>query len=384
MDYHPQNHFSFAKNSPFNKTSFSFVDAAYDKSSRICGKEYVELYGGSATEKCDEHDVEVNFSQELWPVHCVQGTWGQKIDDRVQIPATATIVKKGLSTVVDSYGAFEDNFVYESKATISPGDMKIISENNLATLLKLADVENVYMTGLALDYCVKYTALQALDRNFSTYLIEDATKAVIDEQGVQAIAHLRKEGVGVVNASAVPREASGDEASHSTCYDLYSSMQYNNLVQYFQGNPDSEAKGFTTCSLCTNGTFSCSALVYGGKTPLIASHIHLASDGDGVNGNGDPVLSFCGDNTPGLIHLDTAYPEMCAPYSKYNSNNPNMKGVFLATPPNSGMSVKERVRDIAEYPGKYYFNFHSLASWQYWLSQNEGPRGMCRGVMELS
>jgi hypothetical protein len=175
-----------------------------------------------------------------------------------------------------------------------------------------------------------------------------------------------------------------DEASHSSCYDVFSSMRDNNLMQNFQGNPDSEAKGFTTCSLCTNGTFSCSSLVYGGKTPLIASHIHLASDGDGVNGNGDPVLSFCGDNTQGLINLEPPYPEMCAPYSSGNSNNPNMKGVFLATPPNEGISVRDRVRDIAENPGKYYFNLHSLASYHYWLSKNEGPRGMCRGVMELS
>jgi len=204
MDYHPQNHFSFAENSPFNKTIFSFIDAVYDKNSRICGKEYVDLYGGSAAEKCDESDLRVNYSQELWPVHCVQGTWGQKIDDRVQIPATATIVKKGHSTVVDSYGAFEDNFVFESKAAISPIEMNIMSENNLARLLKLADVENVYMTGLALDYCVKYTAMQALDRTFNTYLIEDATKAVIEEQGLQAITHLRREGVVIVNASSVP------------------------------------------------------------------------------------------------------------------------------------------------------------------------------------
>jgi nicotinamidase-related amidase len=203
MDYHPLNHFSFAVNSPLNKTSFSFVDAVYDKSSRICGKEYVDLYGGSATENCSQCDIRVNFSQQLWPVHCVQGTWGQQIDDRVKIPASAAVVKKGLTTVVDSYGAFENNFAFESKATEDPNEMETLSENSLATLLKLANVKNVYMTGVALDYCVKYTAMQAVDRHFSTAIIQDATKAVSEEQGVEAIAELRQEGVSIISSSTL-------------------------------------------------------------------------------------------------------------------------------------------------------------------------------------
>jgi len=172
--------------------------------------------------------------------------------------------------------------------------------------------------------------------------------------------------------------------NEASCYDLFSNMEFNNLVQSFPNNPDSMAKGFATCSLCTNGTLTCSALVYGGKTTLIASHIHLASDGDGAMGSGDPVISFCGDNSNGLIQLDPAYPEMCAPYMGGSSNNPDMMGVFLNTPANSGMTVSERVRDIASNAGKYYMNFHSIASWAYWQNQGDGPKGMCRGVMQLS
>jgi len=175
------------------------------------------------------------------------------------------------------------------------------------------------------------------------------------------------------------------EQNEASCYELFSSMAFNNLVQSFPNNPDSMAKGFATCSLCTNGTLTCgTSLVYGGKTPLIASHIHLASDGDGENGSGDPVISFCGDNSNGLIQLDPAYPEMCAPYEGGSSNNAGMMGVFLNTPANSGMTVSERVRDIASNAGKYYMNFHSIASWAYWQSQGDGPKGMCRGVMQLS
>jgi hypothetical protein len=173
------------------------------------------------------------------------------------------------------------------------------------------------------------------------------------------------------------------EQNEASCYDLFSNMEFNNLAQSFPNNPDTMAKGFATCSLCTNGTLTCSSLVYGGKTPLIASHIHLASNGDGENGNGDPVISFCGDNTDGLIQLDPAYPEMCAQYMGGSSNNPDMMGVFLNTPANRGMTVSERVRDIASNAGKYYMNFHSISSWTYWQSHGDGPKGMCRGVMQL-
>jgi len=172
----------------------------------------------------------------------------------------------------------------------------------------------------------------------------------------------------------------------TACYDLFSNMAYNNLVQDFPDSPDREAKGFATCNLCTNGTMSCNALVYGGKSPLIASHIHLATEGengyDSVNGEGYPVISFCGDNTPGLINVAGPYDDMCAPFKNGRSNNVDMKAQFIDAT-NGGMSVADRVKDIAERPDKYYFNFHSLASWTHWSNQGKAT-GMCRGPMELS
>jgi hypothetical protein len=170
----------------------------------------------------------------------------------------------------------------------------------------------------------------------------------------------------------------------NTCYELFSNMAFNSLVQAFPNNPDSKAAGFATCKLCTNGTLTCTALVYGGQTKLIASHIHLAENGDGENGSGAPVISFCGDNTQGLINLNPPYPEMCAQYSSGSSSNNEMQGVLLDTPPNKGTAVADRVRDIAANPGHYYMNFHSIASWTYWSAQGSGPAGMCRGVMQLS
>jgi len=186
--------------------------------------------------------------------------------------------------------------------------------------------------------------------------------------------------VPVVAQAPVVKESLSD----MVCYDLFSTMAWNNLLQSFPNNPDSQAEGFATCTLCTDGKLTCNALVYGGKTPLIASHIHLASNKDGKTGSGEPVFSFCGDNADGLIQLDPPYPEMCAAYMGGNSNNPNMMGVFLNVGANNDMTLADRVRHIGEHPEEYYMNFHSLASWTYWSNHGGGPVGMCRGVMEKS
>merc|ERR1711972_976287 len=178
-----------------------------------------------------------------------------------------------------------------------------------------------------------------------------------------------------------------DTGTDDMCFDLFSSMAYNNLLQSFPNNPDSHAQGFATFKLCTNGTLIAdTALVYGGQSPLIASHIHRAQNGDGENGSGPPVISFCGSNTPGLINAAGPYPEPCAPYMGGSSNNAHMMGYFIPGE-NEGTSLSERVRDIAANPGMYYFNFHSVASWAYWSAQNPShpePVGMCRGVMKSS
>jgi len=210
MDYHPPNHASFADNSPFEKNPFDFVDMAYDEQGRICGEEYVSMYGPSANSNCSEEDVVSKFSQHLWPVHCVQGTWGQNLDDKITLPAMHTLIRKGITSVADSYGAFENNIIF-LKGNLSDSDeskqltnLEMVSQSSLEALLMTAGVSNVYIAGLALDYCVKYTALQATDRQFNTYLIEDAAKPVDAAQGEEAIHELEDHGVRMVSASEVP------------------------------------------------------------------------------------------------------------------------------------------------------------------------------------
>ena len=183
----------------------------------------------------------------------------------------------------------------------------------------------------------------------------------------------------IAPAPKIPERMEGDE-----CYEMFSELSFNSLVQSFPSNPDSQATAYVNCKLCSQSGMRCAANVHGGRTQLIASHIHVASDGDGVNGAGPPVINFCGDNSPGMISDGSPYKTPCAHYTKGAALMADMRGNFIDGKQNSAFTLGSRLRDIASNPSNYYFNFHSIASWTHWQLEGKGPVGMCRGIMQLS
>jgi len=126
--------------------------------------------------------------QVLWPVHCVQDSRGAAFHDDLTA-RVAKVFVKGTDPTVDSYSGFWDNG--KRKAT------------GLAPWLREQGVRAVYVLGLATDYCVKFTALDACGEGFATYLIEDGCRAV-DLQpgdGDRAIDEMRSSGVVVVESN---------------------------------------------------------------------------------------------------------------------------------------------------------------------------------------
>lgn len=103
----------------------------------------------------------------LWPNHCVQGTKGSELLSELDVSKIDCIVEKGQDKRVEMYSAFADPFT-------SP----CVAQSNLAKTLKEAGVTDVYVVGLAADYCVKFTALDAQREGFQTWVIGDATRAV--------------------------------------------------------------------------------------------------------------------------------------------------------------------------------------------------------------
>ena len=136
QDWHPENHISFAENHA-GKNPFDTVELNYG-------------------------------TQVLWPSYCVQGTHDADFHPDLNIPRAQLIIRKGFHPEIDSYSAF-----MEADHQTSTG---------LAGCLKERGIDTVYVVGIATDFCVAWTAIDAAKMGFTSYVIADATKA-IDLQG---------------------------------------------------------------------------------------------------------------------------------------------------------------------------------------------------------
>lgn len=132
QDWHPPDHGSFAAN---------------HKGKRV--GEFVDLNG---------------VNQILWPVHCIQRSFGAEFHKDLKKENWKAIFQKGTNPIVDSYSGFFDNN--------KQGD------TGLSNFLKESGVNEIFVCGLAMDYCVKYTVLDGLSEGFVTTLIKDACRAV--------------------------------------------------------------------------------------------------------------------------------------------------------------------------------------------------------------
>ena len=132
QDWHPADHGSFAANHPWRKPG-----------------QTIELNG---------------LPQVLWPIHCVQGTWGAEFVGGLRTDLITEVFQKGTDPGIDSYSGFYDN-----------GHRK---STGLAEWLRNHGIEEVHVLGVATDYCVKFTVLDAIKEGFTTKLIREATRGV--------------------------------------------------------------------------------------------------------------------------------------------------------------------------------------------------------------
>lgn len=118
--------------------------------------------------------------QTLWPDHCVQGTTGAEISDKLDTNRVEVIFRKGTDKQIDSYSGFYDNNHKKSTA--------------LADYLRGKGVDHVFIGGLATDVCVYFTVLDSLKEGFKTTLLTNASQG-LDERAIKkALQHIQKEG----------------------------------------------------------------------------------------------------------------------------------------------------------------------------------------------
>ena len=120
--------------------------------------------------------------QVMWPDHCVQNTEDAQIAKAINIPQANLIIRKGCRKDVDGYSAFLE------------ADKK--THSGLASYFKERGIETVFIGGLATDFCVAWTAVDSCHAGFTTYVVEDACRA-IDVNGSLAKAWADMTGAGV-------------------------------------------------------------------------------------------------------------------------------------------------------------------------------------------
>lgn len=160
QDWHPAGHISFAapdKGAPFST---------------------IPLYGGEQT---------------LWPEHCVQGSAGAQLHAGLPTDRLTLLLRKGTSAHIDSYSAFREN--------LGPGGQR--QTTGLGALLAARGITRVVVCGLARDFCVRWTALDAAAEGFAVVVIDDLCRAVFPDQAAATSAAFAAAGVRHVDAHSL-------------------------------------------------------------------------------------------------------------------------------------------------------------------------------------
>lgn len=131
------------------------------------------------------------LEQVLWPDHCIQGSTGAAFHHTLMMNKVEAIFRKGMESEIDSYSGFYDN-----------GHKK---STGLAGYLREHKVKKIFICGLAADYCVFYTAKDALQENFDTYIIEDATRAINPRDFEKAKSIIQAEGGQLIESKLLHR-----------------------------------------------------------------------------------------------------------------------------------------------------------------------------------
>ena len=121
----------------------------------------------------------ISFQQRggPWPEHCVQGSFGAQFHPNLKLPSTAKIISKGMDSETDQYSAYD--------------------KTDLNYLMQQNKICRVFIVGLALDYCVKATAIDAARLGFETHLIINATKSVTPSNASQCLTEMRLAGIRI-------------------------------------------------------------------------------------------------------------------------------------------------------------------------------------------
>lgn len=127
------------------------------------------------------------LDQVMWPEHCIQNTAGAEFHPDLNTARIETIFRKGTNLNIDSYSGFFDNAHLKS--------------TGLAGYLREKNIKNLFFAGLAAEYCVYFSIIDALDEGFNAVLIEDATRALNQEEFEKAKLKILRKGGRIIESA---------------------------------------------------------------------------------------------------------------------------------------------------------------------------------------
>ncbi len=155
QDWHPYDHISFASQHK-DKQPFDVIELDYGK-------------------------------QTLWPEHCIQGTYGAEFHENLNTQSANLIIRKGYNKNIDSYSAFFENDKYTS--------------TGLKGYINEKKIDKVYFIGLALDVCVKDSAIDSINSGIQTYVVEDLCKGLSKQTSDDSLDLMNKSEINIINSS---------------------------------------------------------------------------------------------------------------------------------------------------------------------------------------
>lgn len=174
FDWHPEDHCSYVS----NVTKYPLHSASK------CSAQNADIYSKVI------YDGDKPLEQILWPDHCIQHSFGAELHENLNFIEDGIKVYKGQNCCVDSYSAFWDNGK--------------LSQTNLLLELLDKNITNLYVCGLAFDFCVGFTSLDGSEHGFKTCIIEDACRGVADESIDAMKEKLKSAGVESIQTDKLP------------------------------------------------------------------------------------------------------------------------------------------------------------------------------------
>ncbi|WP_147386034.1 bifunctional nicotinamidase/pyrazinamidase [Fusobacterium perfoetens] len=148
-------------------------------------------FASNSDGKIGELGILNGLPQVWWPNHCVENTKGSEFHPNLNSKYIDKIIFKGTNKEIDSYSGFFDNGK--------------LNKTELDSILKKNNIDTLYIMGLATDFCVKFTVLDALQLGYKVYLVEDGCRGVnlTPNSSLDAINEMKEKGAIIINSSEI-------------------------------------------------------------------------------------------------------------------------------------------------------------------------------------